>query len=320
MAHLYEAFLASNRLKLLPDTSLVSSMPASWVLQMMPLIDANKRLLDSGILNSDLLKGARHPDLRMALLSQQLAKNVDFGLGPRFAELVKRFGVSQASWISRTTPLLEGLDLNIYPDNLAEIDELMIREVRPVVMLDGIALYGIPRPSVAEAIIRADDTASRRRIIGSRWKAIVVDCRAALKDCDAKSLKQEIGHTLAAIDALEDGHPQAAQALLGTVIDTLVTSYFGEKRRLFTPGRTKTTDAYKRMHMREFIAFAPIWQAYQPFWASQKDRVPTTFSRHATAHTASKKQYSRINTVQGLMIACGILLFLDEQDERAAAA
>jgi len=116
-------------------------------------------------------------------------------------------------------------------------------------------------------------------------------------------------------------HTQAGQALVGSVIDTLVADYFGEHRYEFTPnGKTNNSDAYKSMHVRQYIAFAPVWQAYQQFRVAKRDRVPVTFSRHATAHTVSGRQYSRVNTVQALMIACGILLFLEEEETKEQAA
>ena len=71
--------------------------------------------------------------------------------------------------------------------------------------------------------------------------------------------------------------------------------------------------AYDEFGAHEYIAFAPVWQAWQKFFPDEGRPVPRTFSRNATAHTVSTKQFTRRNAVQGLMIACGILVFLDEQ-------
>ncbi|WP_284982855.1 hypothetical protein [Arthrobacter sp. efr-133-TYG-118] len=38
-----------------------------------------------------------------------------------------------------------------------------------------------------------------------------------------------------------------------------------------------------------------------------------TFSRNATAHTVSPRQFNRRNAVQGIMVACSLLYRLDEK-------
>lgn len=55
----------------------------------------------------------------------------------------------------------QSLKLTFYPPNLRQIDGLRWEEVESVVMVDGIALYGVPRSSIAEALIRADSAAKR---------------------------------------------------------------------------------------------------------------------------------------------------------------
>jgi hypothetical protein len=43
------------------------------------------------------------------------------------------------------------------------------------------------------------------------------------------------------------------------------------------------------------------------------NRIPATFSRNATAHTVSSRQFNRRNAVQGLLFACSLLYFFNEQ-------
>lgn len=42
---------------------------------------------------------------------------------------------------------------------------------------------------------------------------------------------------LAALDALDDDHTAAAQALAGSLIDSLLNAYFGKDRYLYTPDK-----------------------------------------------------------------------------------
>ena len=97
-----------------------------------------------------------------------------------------------------------------------------------------------------------------------------------------------------------------------------MTAYFGADRYDYTPNRRTTTNAaYEEFTVREFIAMAPIWQAYQQFYVEKGDPVPRTFSRHATAHTVSPRQYSRRNAIQGLLLACSLIYFFNEQVGRS---
>src|SRR5690606_29548800 len=124
------------------------------------------------------------------------------------------------------------------------------------------------RTSVAEALIRADSAAARREILGRRWKAISADCRKAMEGCESKTLAPYVPTAIAALDALDAGHTQAAQALVGSLTDSILIAYLGDDRYLYTPNRkTKDSEAYKKFGIRKFIALAPMWQAYQQFWA-----------------------------------------------------
>ncbi|WP_127125601.1 hypothetical protein [Georgenia sp. SYP-B2076] len=80
--------------------------------------------------------------------------------------------------------------------------------------------------------------------------------------------------------------------------------------------KTTTTVANDEFTVREYIAFAPMWQTYQQFFATNGDKVPARFSRHATAHAVSAHQYSRRNAEQALMFACSLLYRLGEEADR----
>lgn len=308
-----DGFTAFKNLPLL-DQSMASSM--------LPALAAGSAWRGQlASINADLLKTTRLPQTQLGFLANSLARNADFGLGKGAETYLKQFAANQSKWMAGIAPLLSSIRFRPYPKNLEAIDDLRISEVQAVVMLDGIALYGVPRASIAEALIRAESSGSRRRIVGRQWKKITEDCRSAINGHATGPNISEVQHALAAIEALEAGHTQAAQALVGSVLDTLVNGYFGKKRHDFTPnGKTKNSDAYDRMHVRQYIAFAPVWQAYQQYFPGNGDPVPHAFSRHATTHTASRRQYTRVNTVQALMIVCGILIFLAEEDATEQAA
>lgn len=265
-------------------------------------------------INSDAwLSGAGQSNLTW--LSSILSKNADFRFNSDIAKAASHFAKEQTSWLKTIEPVLELVRTSFYPSNLRGIEDLEFEEVEKVVMLDGIALHGVPRREIAEQFIRADGSAARREILGRRWKAISADCRAAVESCDSTSpaVAPYLPFAAAALDALDADNPKAAQAMATLVLDTVVNGYFGQQRYALTPNNTTTTNAaYQEFTLRKFIAIAPLWQAYQRYKTSEGDPIPTTFSRHATVHGVSAKQFTRRNAVQAVLFVSSLLLFFDE--------
>jgi hypothetical protein len=259
-----------------------------------------------GIINSDIIKGFSAAHFQTQSIIEHLAKNIDLGAISQYTTLAEQFRVQQASWFKNIIPNLDKLKAAFWPPNLRDIEGLDLDDVEAVVMFDGIGLYNVPRQSIATALIRADSVQKRREVLGRRWKAISSDCREAMESCESEALATYVATAIAALDALDAGHTRAAQALVGSLTDALLTDYLGDERYLYTPNKkTKNSDAYKEFGIRKFIALAPMWQAYQQFWARNGDAVPSNFNRNATAHTVNGRQFNRRNTVQGLLFVCG---------------
>lgn len=266
------------------------------------------------VINSDIFRSQALVQSNLDRVASQLTKNMDFGISESMAKVAKQFAAQQASMLAAIGPSLRALKFAFYPPNLQAIEGLKFEDVEQVVMVDGIPLYGVPRTSTAQALIEADGASKRRDILGRRWKTISADCREAAAGCKSKAISPYVPFALAALEALDAGHNAAAQALAGSLVDAILSSYFGKDRSNYTPhpqGK-RTKDAYEEFNIREFIAFAPMWQAYQQFFVANGDKVPNTFSRNATAHTVSPRQFNRRNAVQGLMFACSLMYRLDE--------
>lgn len=285
-----------------------------------PLLDAQalwpKQIAAS--INSDTFKSAALAQSNLNRISGQLYKNVDFGLSDSFAKLAERVAAQQTAWLKTLGPSLERLKLSFYPPNLRPIKGLRWEEVESVVMVDGIALYGVPRAAIADALIRANSAAKRRDILGRRWRAILTDCRVAVERCETDAVAPYVPMALRALDALEAGHTEAAQALTGSLLDSMVNTYFGADRYLYTPDKRgkRTNAAYDEFTAHEYIALAPTWQAWQKFYPNEGLPVPHTFSRNATAHTVSRRQYTRRNAIQSLMIVSSLIYFFDGEASR----
>lgn len=275
-----------------------------------------------GFINSDFFKTHTATQAEFAKLGASLTGNLDFGINDSVARFLQQFAAQQSSWLRTVGPMLERLREGFYPPNLRGIEDLEFEALEKVVMADGIALYGVPRTAIAEALIRADSASKRRQILGRRWQPISADCREALEGCESEAVSAWVPVALSALDALDGGHTAAAQALAGSLIDSMLTAYFGKDRCLYTPDKKgkRTPKAYDEFTVRQFLAFAPMWQAYQQFWVDEGDTVPTTFSRNATAHTVSPRQFNRRNAVQALLFVASLICFLDEQASSRKAA
>lgn len=269
----------------------------------------------SSVIASDAFKNFGLATSSLGLISTQLSKNIDFGFVESFGKIFKGFAEQQSSWLKNLGPALAAMRAGFYSPNLRTIEGLEFKDVEQVVMIDGIPLYGVPRTATAEALIHADGPSQRREILGRRWKTISADCREAVLSCSSGAVASYVPFAVAALDALDAGHTAAAQALAGSLVDTVVTAYFGTGSTKYKPhpNGKRTKAAYDEFTVREFIAFAPMWQTYQQFVVANGDKVPATFSRHATAHAVSSRQFNRRNAVQGLMFACSLLYRFDEE-------
>ena len=304
--------------QIIADATRVSRVAAEAMKPFLAAQDAWTRQFK--IIDSDFFKTHAASQVQFAKLSADLTKNVDFGLSKTVAKITQQYAAQQATWLKTLGPTLARLKASFYPPNLRDIEDLHFEDVEKVVMANGIALYGVPRTSVAEALIRAESAAKCREILGRRWKAISADCRTAVTACESEAVAPYVPFATAALDALDAGHKAAAQALVGSLLDSLVSTYFGKARYRFTPNRRTTTPAaYEEFNFREFVAFAPIWQAWQQYHLDENDPIPSTFSRNATAHSVSGRQFNRRNAVQGVLLACSLIYFLDEQAVARAA-
>lgn len=271
-------------------------------------------------INSDALKGITQAQEQMRLLSANLTKNIDFGLGKVAAELTKSFAAQQTALWKNLEPALRQIKRAFYPPNLRDIDELDFKEVRAVVILDGIALYGVPRASIARSILMADTAAKKRAVLGKKRREIAADCRAVADSITSRRFKPYAKMLVLSLDALDGDQFAASQALTSNVLDSLIFERWGEKKQRdwskFLPdGNGKRGDGVE-MAFHDYLATAPIKQAFQHFDRAAKHTTPRdTYSRHATAHSVSGWQYSRRNAIQAAMAAAALLLFLEEREQ-----
>lgn len=250
---------------------------------------------------------------------------IDFGAGKTAAMIARQFSARQSHAWAVVRDSGRRLALAFFPANLRAIggvETIGIAKVRRIVVEEGLPLYMVPGPEIAELLLRAENEEARRVILADRCGQILADCREAIEDVDSEDLSGDRAMVLSALAALEGGHHEAAQALTGSIVESLVWDYFegdAKNRRRYLQGE-QFPEAYKELGMHEFIALAPLWRAFQTFSRSKGDPVPATFSRHGSAHTISPEQFTKVNAVQGIMLASSLLIIRDEAQAAQRAA
>ena len=207
-------------------------------------------------------------------------------------------------------------DRALLPPNIRDYAE----EVRSYQMLDflaheGIPLFLVPRGRIAIRLLNARDRSSRRQVLSNCYNQIIDDCAAVLEEIGNQTDGKEIDFALDALHAMKAGYHRSAQAMLTVTLDTLIYRFYPDKniRRSIT-NRTKDQDVpsvIDKMDVHRSMVWLPIWNAHAQFWKDKGDQIPYDYSRHASVHGVSTKQFSKRNCVQVLMLVTSLLGYED---------
>lgn len=200
-----------------------------------------------------------------------------------------------------------------WPNNI-ELDRVIT-----VVQDDGIPLVWVPRAEVVREVLSAADRSARTDVLLEHVDQLVDDCRAVLDGIPAGPLKDQTYLALKALDALQEGHVEAAQALAVLVTETAVSRTLGRKypvvkKQVFF----NSTVTFGALRLR--AALAPIGPFYQPWWPQPGQAPPSSLSRHVSVHQADRTHYTRANAVIAVLLATSVLRGLQEFSELVAAA
>jgi hypothetical protein len=127
-----------------------------------------------------------------------------------------------------------------------------------------------------------------------------------LEQVKAPRLKHHVAFAYKAVDALLAGNPEAGQALAANLLDSILRKEFSSS------DRRSITSQKDRLDIEDYpprvaLVLGGIWGAHGEFWPDHGDQIPLRFSRHASAHGVSKRQYSRINSTISLMHVTALL-------------
>ncbi|MBN9141476.1 MAG: hypothetical protein J0H23_11680 [Micrococcales bacterium] len=173
---------------------------------------------------------------------------------------------------------------------------------------EGLALAWVPPSRILNRLLTADTAQERRRVIGQNWRTIARACIYELDHVTSRQGRQHADFIRRAAAALEDGHQEAAQALATNLLDSMVRIHFDKPS---TVVGQNTRLAIVDLPLKDALVLGGIWGAFGEFRADRGDTVPRWFTRHASVHGVSRRQYSRVNAVIVLMHCTALLRLLE---------
>lgn len=220
------------------------------------------------------------------------------------------------TWDSIMPALVPSILERTLPENLAPLaGSLNLEVLFSILENEGTALGTVPSTPIASALLEANSGGDRRAILGRRFPAIIDDCDEVAHRITTGPLVSAAQHLSHALAAARGGHSQAAQALLGNVLDTALRRIWTKRERELRTSRARsnspTTERFMEDTLPQAVALLPVWAAYAPYQSDKNDAVPRRFNRHATAHSAdSRRQYNRRNTAQAALVVSSVLAYL----------
>lgn len=212
---------------------------------------------------------------------------------------------------------LRGINRALLPPNLREYaDEIHAHDVHAFLEQEGIPLYLVPRGRTALRLLRATESAARRRVLGDCYESLLEDCAAVLDRADNEAVRDEVKFALDGLGAMRARHTRSAQAMFTVTLDTLIYRFYPDRKvRGAITNRKKGADlpeTIEEMGVREALVWLPIWNAHEEFWKHKGDKVPHYYSRHASVHGVSSRQFSKRNCVQVLMLVTSLIGYADQ--------
>ncbi|KUP28166.1 hypothetical protein [Kocuria rhizophila] len=212
---------------------------------------------------------------------------------------------------------LRGFNRALLPPNLKDYaDEIRASEVHEFVEQEGIPLYLVPRGKTALRLLRAKDRAGRRRVLGNCYEMLMEDCAAVLEQADHETVSDELSFALDGLGAMRAGHARSAQAMFTVTLDTLIYRFYPDRRaRGIITNRKRGAEVpveIDEMGVREAFVWLPIWNAHEEFWKQKGDKVPHYYSRHASVHSVSPRQFSKRNCIQVLMLVTSLIGYANQ--------
>jgi hypothetical protein len=231
------------------------------------------------------------------------------------------------------TQFLPKLDLSaLLPDFWALLEDLRrhrppnwppgvdLERVAEVIRDDGLPLVWVPRAELVQEVVDAEDREARVTVLLAHAPELVQDCRGVLHGVTHAAFTGQQRLAERCVEALEQGHHEAAQALAVAVTETAVSrtlsgNYAKVKQQvIFNPDLVP----YTQLRLR--AALAPIHRFYTEWSPKSPHPAPEAISRHVSVHHADPSHYTEANSLVAVLLACSVLRALQELQQLAEAS
>lgn len=193
-----------------------------------------------------------------------------------------------------------------YPQNWWGVDNLSEVDFDTLVLKEGLPLAWVVPEHLLKRIIKAETGVQRRRLLYDSRTSITRTCRGELDHVTSRPGREAVYFASAAVSAFESGHVEAAQALAAAQLDSLGLRFFPRwKRQVSKNGRPDLEE----MPLSDALVLGGIWGAHLEFRPG--DAIPRQFSRHASAHGVSFRQYSKRNALIATMHVVALIRWLE---------
>ncbi|MFG6444730.1 hypothetical protein ACFXQA_05595 [Microbacterium sp. P07] len=300
---------ASNR-ALFDSSRLLSALDTSWVTgaqsALASVAASNRALFDSSRLLSALdtswVTGAQS-----ALASVAASNRALFDSSRLLSAL-------DTSWLAE---LVESArrGYRLLPPNWWGVKvalDLEGEELRGLLLEEGIPLAWVPSAGLIDRLVSADSPRQRRQYIRDGWRGIVRDCEVAVGSLSSRDGRDGARFVRLCADAIRDGHFETAQALAANVIDTLGNSFVKNElvgHRWQSIVARNGRERLSRLDIRALLVLGPLAAGHDNYRSGEP--IPRSFTRHATAHGVSKRQYTKVNSLIAVMNATSLLCWLE---------
>lgn len=192
----------------------------------------------------------------------------------------------------------------------------------------GLPLAWVPPSPVLSKLLSASSLEERQMLIDNNATMILDSCDFELNRLSDPRLANWIASAREAVASMRSGYFRAGQALSAVALDSAISEFVSRSRRHAVvqsvngkptpPGTLPTSSPTWNDvdHPRALLVLYGLWGSHKQYWKKKGDEIPGTFSRHATVHSMSDRQYTRSNGLIAVMHLVGLLCLLDEMMEQ----
>lgn len=285
-----------------------------------------------------LVNNSALEELKTHLSEASSMKTAIQSITDNYAKQMDEIIKSMTSFVEQTTKITDSISQIPFSDifkgfheagltpNLGECKSIYNINKFKKVLDCGYAIFWIPRSELADQIVLAKSEKERKSIIVNNEMLIIDDCVKALKNINKEYLEDYVLHLEDSISSMRNQNYRSAQSAITVCVDSLIdkliktddlSSFSSISRRSDQNAKDlKKFDNVPIQYLYAALQARLITFVFRGFNRLKPNTVSTKYSRHSSTHSVSKRQYKKINALQGLMLATSLLVTTDKLGEK----